>query len=62
MLGGEREENYRELKVECFNSEEGKWIHKTTIPGSSNRYHNDSIFNGCVLKLSQGILDKLKKT
>ena len=62
VLGGEREENHRELKVECFNSEEGKWIHKTTIPSSSNRYHNDNIFNGCVLKLSKGVLDKLKKT
>ena len=62
VLGGEREENYRELKVECFNSEEGKWIHKTTIPSSSGRYNDERIFNGCVLKLSKGVLDKLKKT
>lgn len=62
VLGGERVEDHRELKVECFNSEEGKWIHKTTIPtSSSSRYHNERIFNGCVLKLSKGVLDKLKE-
>ena len=59
VLGGEREENYRELKVECFNSEEGKWIHKTKIPSCSSWYDNWGIFNGCVLKLSKGVLDKL---
>ena len=59
VLGGQREENHCELKVECFNSEEGKWIHKTTIPSCSSWYDNWRIFNGCVLKLSKGVLDKL---
>ena len=61
VLGGERVEDHRELKVECFNSEEGKWIHKTTIPSSSSRYNDERIFNGCALKLSKGVLDKLKE-
>ena len=59
VLGGQREENHCELKVECFNSEEGKWIHKTKIPSCSSWYDNWGIFNGCVLKLSKGVLDKL---
>ena len=53
MFGGEREEDHRELKLEWSNSEEDKWIRKTTIPGSFSRYDGEPIFNGCLLKLSQ---------
>ena len=62
VLGGQREEDCRELKVEWFNSEEGKWIHKTTIPAKpvmNYSYYGEPVFNGCVLKLSKGVLDKL---
>ena len=60
VFGGEREEDHRELKLEWSNSEEDKWIRKTTIPGSFSRYDGEPVFNGCVLKLSKGVLDKLK--
>ena len=60
MFGGEREEDHRELKLKWSNSEEDKWIRKTTIPGSFSRYDGEPVFNGCVLKLSQGVLDQLK--
>ena len=53
MFGGEREEDHRELKLEWSNSEEDKWIRKTTIPGSFSRYDGERVFNGCLLKLSQ---------
>ena len=62
MLGGEREENRRELKIEWYNPEEGKWIHKTTIP-TPPRYdymQEREVLNGCILKLSKGVLDKLR--
>ena len=60
MFGGEREEDHRELKLEWSNSEEDKWIRTTTIPGSFSRYDGEPVFNGRVLKLSKGVLDKLK--
>ena len=60
VFGGEREEDHRELKLKWSNSEEDKWIRKTTIPGSFSRYDGEPVFNGCVLKLSQGVLDQLK--
>ena len=60
MLGGEREEDHRELKLGWSNSEEDKWIRTTTMPGSFSRYDGEPVFNGCVLKLSKGVLDKLK--
>ena len=60
MFGGEREEDHRELKLEWPNSEEDKWIRKSTMPGSFSRYDGEPVFNGCVLKLSKGVLDKLK--
>lgn len=45
---------------ECFDPEEGKWIHMTIIPVERiARGYNDT-FTGCVLKLSKGVLDKLK--
>ena len=60
VFGGEREEDHRELKLGWSNSEVDKWIRKTTIPGSFSRYDREPVFNGCLLKLSQGVLDQLK--
>ena len=60
VFGGEREEDHRELKLEWPNSEEDKWIRKTTMPGSFSRYDGEPVFNGCVFKLSKGVLDELK--
>ena len=53
VFGGERGEDHRELKLKWSNSEEDKWIRKTTIPGSFSRYDGEPVFNGCLLKLSQ---------
>ena len=46
--------------IEFFNPEEGKWIQKTTIPVERIARGNRDTFTGCVLKLSKGVLDKLK--
>ena len=56
VLGGENDRNEAERMIEFFDPEEGKWIQKTTIPVEWIR----DTFTGCVLKLSKGVLDKLK--
>ena len=48
-----------ELSVECYNPTEDKWIKKTNIPMKMISKGNDDAFTGCVLKLSEGVLDKL---
>ena len=51
----------RMLSVECYDPTEDKWIKKTTKPATM--LYRDKLwidmFNGCVLKLSKGVLDKL---
>jgi len=49
----------RDSRVECYDPTEDKWIEKTTIPLDMNSGDDDDLFTGCVLKLSQGVLDKL---
>ena len=39
---------------------EGKWIQKTIIPVEKFDRRNQFSFSGCVLKLSEGLLNKLK--
>ena len=55
MLGGCRSE----LSVECYDPAENKWIEKTSIPMKMICKDKNYSFNGCVLKLSKGVLDKL---
>jgi len=56
VLGGTGDKHEGPLmSVECYGPKEDKWIKKTNIPGQ-----NFSRFKGCVLKLSKGVLDKLK--
>ena len=59
VLGGENDRNEAERMIEFFDPEEGKWIQKTTMPVERIVRERD-IFTGCVLKLSKGVLDKLK--
>ena len=60
VLGGENDRNEAERMIEFFNPEEGKWIQKTTIPVERIARGKRDTFTGCVLKLSKGVLDKLK--
>ena len=58
VLGGCRSE----LSVECYDPAENKWIVKTSIPVKmicKDKNYSLTSFNGCVLKLSKGVLDKL---
>ena len=59
VLGGENDRNEAERMIEFFDPEEGKWIQKTTMPVERIVRERDT-FTGCVLKLSKGVLDKLK--
>ena len=49
----------RDLSVERYDPTEDKWIEKTTIPLKMISQDDEDLFTGCVLKLSQGVLDKL---
>ena len=62
VLGGmRRRRRYRrnQLIVECYDPTEDKWIKKTTIPVKMISEDNKDKFTGCVLKLSNGVLEKL---
>ena len=59
VLGGIRDYGRSELSVECYDPTEDKWIKKTTIPVKMISKDNTDSFNGCVVKLSKGVLDKL---
>ena len=59
VLGGENDRNEAERMIEFFDPKEGKWIQKTTMPVERIVRERDT-FTGCVLKLSKGVLDKLK--
>ena len=59
VLGGTNDHGLGQLSVECYNPTEDKWIKKTTIPVNMISKDTNATFNGCVLKLSKGILDKL---
>ena len=48
-----------ELIVECYDPAENKWIVETSIPMKMICKDKNYSFNGCVLKLSKGVLDKL---
>ena len=49
-------------QVECYDPTEDKWIKKTRIPVEMipNSLWSYDIFNGCVVKLSKGVLDNLR--
>ena len=60
VLGGTDDRGNSRLSVECYNPTEDKWIEKTTIPVKMIcKLDKNYAFTGCVLKLSQGVLDKL---
>ena len=59
MLGGEGFFERSRLSVECYDPAENKWIQKTTIPVKMISKDDRNTFTGCVLKLSNGVLDKL---
>ena len=59
VLGGRNGPGPSQLSVECYDPAENKWIEKTIIPVKMICKDNKDTFNGCVLKLSKGILDKL---
>ena len=60
VLGGLNAFYWRsELRVECYDPAENKWIQKTTIPVKMICRDSDDSFSGCVLKLSKGVLDKI---
>ena len=59
VLGGINGSWQSQLSVECYDPTEDKWIEKTTIPVKMISKDNKDSFNGCVLKLSKGVLDKL---
>ena len=61
MLGGMDDECESQLSVECYDPTEDKWIEKTTIPVEMISKGNEDTFTGCVLKLTKGALDKLKR-
>ena len=48
-----------DFKVECYDPTENKWIQKTSIPVKMISEDNKDTFSGCVLKLSEGVLNKL---
>ena len=56
VLGGSYQDWGSNLNVECYDPTEDKWMEKTTIP--VKMICKDS-FTGCVLKISNGVLDKL---
>ncbi|XP_022792409.1 kelch-like protein 2 [Stylophora pistillata] len=59
VLGGfDQTKKKPEYSVECYNSTQGKWIVKTTIPVEKN-CKNKHAFNCCVLKFSKGVLNDL---
>ena len=61
VLGGTDNLSRSILSVECYDPTMDKWFKKTTIPVKmiSKEKQTNTTFNGCVLKLSKGILDKL---
>ncbi len=59
VLGGTRNCTQSELSVECFDPTEDKWIQATTIPVKTISKESKDTFSGCVLKLSNGVLDRL---
>ena len=59
VLGGEDYFGGSRLRVECYDPTENKWIQKTTIPENMISKYDYNIFTSCVLKLSNGVLDKL---
>ena len=60
VLGGTNGFSFEEeLSVECYDPTEDEWIEKTTIPVKMISKGSFDVFTGCVLKLSQGVLDKL---
>lgn len=60
VLGGKNDRNEAEQMIECFHPVGDKWIQKTIIPAERIYRGNKDTFTGCVLKLSKGVLDKLK--
>ena len=65
VLGGINDGFERnESSVECYDPAENKWIEKTIIPVKILRISickgENYSFTGCVLKLSEGVLDKLE--
>ena len=61
VLGGSQGDSLRsELTVESYDPELNEWIQKTSIPESMIHEEQKPSFRGCTLKLSKGMLDKLK--
>ncbi|XP_022810562.1 kelch-like protein 2 [Stylophora pistillata] len=59
VLGGfDQTKENPEYSVECYDSTQGKWIVKTTIPVEKD-CKNEYAFKGCVLNFSKGVLDNL---
>ncbi|XP_022810245.1 kelch-like protein 2 [Stylophora pistillata] len=59
VLGGlDQTKKKAEHSVECYQSKQGKWIVKTTIPVEED-WRKKYAFKGCVLKFSRGVLDYL---
>ena len=62
VLGGSRYQLLfsPEFTVESYNPTTNEWIQKTSIPGDEIKGKPKPSFKGCALKLSKGVLDKLK--
>lgn len=60
VMGGLTISWSNELTVECYDPTEDEWIIKATIPMGKICRDNKHTFNGCVLKFSKGVLDKLE--
>ena len=62
VLGGSRYQSFLspEYTVESYNPTTNEWIQKTSIPEDEVQGKPKPSFKGCALKLSKGVLDKLK--
>ena len=60
VLGGLNYASETEVTVESYDPTVNKWIVKTSIPVDKNSEEQKCSFKGCALKLSKGVLNKLK--
>ena len=60
VIGGEREEDHRELKLEWSNSEEDKWIRTQPCLAALAGMTESRFLMAVYLNSPKGVLDKLK--
>ena len=62
VLGGSRPRYANAYTVEVYDPVGNKWTQKTTIPVERIPEKERSSFSGCALKLSRGVLDRVKRS